>query len=310
MIRFLSLILIFSACGKQGDIPKTSPVIAFVNGVSIKEDELRSQLNLEKTKFDDKTYREPARFDRLKNEMLDRLIRNRVIIEWGMKEGIMLTEEELALGMDDLKKGYTPREFELMLEEKNVPLSKWRDMARDELHVQEIIREKLGGAAQVSPGEIQQYYQSHLEEFAKPEMVLVRHIVTDTEEKAKELRHKVMAGENFAKMAIMHSLSPDRSKGGELGPFARGTHPKEFDTCFNLLPGEVSPVIKSPYGFHLFKLIEKNPKGSSSLAEARQEIASHLAQEKLRKEYDAWFEEIKAGSQIQVIEEELDKMVP
>lgn len=307
-LLYFFLIFSFFACGPKGEKPQAPLVLAFVNGNSIKEDELRFHLNLEK--FDDKTYRQSDRFDAFKKEILDRLIRNHVIIEWGMKQGIMLTDEELARGMEEMKKGYTAREFERMLEEKNIPLIKWRNMSEEELHVEKIIHETLGKNAVVSQAEIQNYYHTHLNDFAEPESVRVRHIVTDTPEKASELRQKIMAGENFAKMAIMHSLSPDRSQGGELGPFHKGTYPKAFDICFDLQPGEISPVITSPYGYHIFKVIEKKPKGVRSLEEASQEIASHLAQEKLRKGFDAWYAKIRSEAQIQVIEEELEKVKP
>lgn len=302
---------ILTSCLARKEQPGLPAVVAFVNGQSIKEDELLFRIDLERAKYDEEIFAKPERFERLKKEILDRMIENRVLIDWGEKNGIVLTTEETAHGLEDLKKGYTGQEFEWMLEEKNIPVTRWRAMAEETLWVQKILKETLYPAVKVDKSDIQAYYNGHPDEFREEEKVRVRQIATDTEERARELSARLKQGENFAKLAMMHSISPDRSKGGDLGFFARGTYPKEFDdACFSLNIGEISPIVKSPYGFHLFKLIDRKPAGIRNLTEVFSQIESRLLQLRLGERYKAWKEDILAQSQIQIVEDALEKIKP
>src|SRR5205823_4436502 len=66
---------------------------------------------------------------------------------------------------------------------------------------------------------------------------------------------------------------PDGGRGGDLGWFARGTMPKVFDeACFSLKPGQVSGVMQSSYGYHLFKLLGRRPAKKRSLDEVQKEV--------------------------------------
>lgn len=75
----------------------------------------------------------------------------------------------------------------------------------------------------------------------------------------RDLRERIEAGEEFAELAGRYSEDPgSASQGGDLGWQKRGTFVPEFEAAvFNLKPGELSPVIKSPFGYHLIQLIDR-----------------------------------------------------
>ena len=248
-------------------------------------------------------------FRALKKEVLYRMIENRIIIDWGSKKGVALFDKDVAEGLAGLKRGYTDKEFEMMLEEKKIPLLKWRQMAEEIILVEKVSKEVLSKKVAVSDREVSAWYKEHPAEFRTEERVHVRHIVTDTPEKAKTLHDRILKGENFAKLAINHSLSPDRSNGGDLGYFSRGTHPKEFDdVCFSLKPGQVSPVVKSPYGYHIFKLLDKSRPTQIPLEEVAPRIKGLLIKDRAKRARASWLDEIKQGAQIQVLEESLEQL--
>jgi len=78
-------------------------------------------------------------------------------------------------------------------------------------------------------------------------------------EKLRDLRRRVMQGENFATLAILYSEDPgSAAKGGEIGFFGRGELYPEYEAAaFKLKEGEVSEVIESKAGFHIIQLIER-----------------------------------------------------
>jgi len=107
----------------------------------------------------------------------------------------------------------------------------------------------------VDQGEIQRYYDLHKSEFFLPERVEVSQILLPTEAKAVEVwdKAKLVSAEGFRDLAITESIGPEASEGGVMGIFQKGQLPQEWETViFSLHEDEVSPVIESSYGFHIF----------------------------------------------------------
>jgi peptidyl-prolyl cis-trans isomerase C len=298
-----------SSCTPHKQKISAPQVLAFVNGVSILENQLKHRLYLEKAKFDDEALQDKDLLDSLKTEILNQMVRNKAIVEWGRKRNITLTSQELAEGLEAIKKGYTDKAFESFLSERGIPFSEWRLMAEEKILSKKIIDTQVYDPINVTAKEVGQYYEQNKNNFKKGESVRARHIVTDTREKAEKILQLLAGGESFTKAAIMHSVSPDRSNGGDLGYFTKGTYPKEFDeTCFKLEPGKLSHIIKSPYGYHLFRIIDKKPAHTSTLEEVYPQIYSLLAKNKMTTAYEVWLDSVLKESQIQIIEENLKQM--
>ena len=169
---------------------------------------------------------------------------------------------------------------------------------------------ELGAELKVSLSEVSRYYYKHRADYNVAERVRVRQIVTDSIDKANDLHKRLKLGENFAKMAVNHSLSPDRAQGGDVGYFVRGTFPKEFDeACFKLRKGELSPVVKSDYGFHIFKLLNKKPAGRKKLEEVAAQINQKLFEEKLKKKYDPWMQKVRSEVKVEIQKEVLQNFI-
>ena len=81
-----------------------------------------------------------------------------------------------------------------------------------------------------------------------------KHILVETEEKAKEIKEKINNGLSFEDAAKEFSSCPSSSQGGDLGSFTRGRMVPEFeDAAFSLEVGEVSEPVKTQFGYHLIK---------------------------------------------------------
>jgi parvulin-like peptidyl-prolyl isomerase len=116
--------------------------------------------------------------------------------------------------------------------------------------------EKIG----VTDEEVKDYYELHKREFLRPERVRVSQILLKTEGKAVEVLEKVKItnGEGFREIASKESIGVEASKGGEMGLFEMGQLPFEMEkVVFALKVGEISPVVESSYGYHIFRLDEK-----------------------------------------------------
>jgi len=108
--------------------------------------------------------------------------------------------------------------------------------------------------------EMQRYYDLHKSEFFLPERVEVSQVLLPTEAKAMEVwdKAKLASAEEFSALATSESIGPEASRGGEMGVFQKGQLPQEWEEpIFSLREGEVSPVVESSYGFHIFRVDKK-----------------------------------------------------
>lgn len=131
-----------------------------------------------------------------------------------------------------------------------------------------------------SAQEIARYYQEHRQEFARPERVRLRQILTEDRAMAERALQEVAAGVDFAEVARKLSRDPSASSGGYQGELSRDDLPPAFaDVIFALKPGEVSRIVPADYGFHLFQVVARAPAEVVPLDAARGEVAATLRQQ-------------------------------
>ena len=149
---------------------------------------------------------------------------------------------------------------------------------------------------QVEEEEIQEYYSEHKREFLLPERVKVSQILLPSEEKAVEILESLKDGdpENFRKLAKAQSVGVEASRGGEMGVFAMGQLPEEMEKAiFALKEGEVSPVLESSYGYHIFRLDSRYEPELISLDRASSSIEVKILSQKVKNRISQHIENLK-----------------
>jgi peptidyl-prolyl cis-trans isomerase D len=153
------------------------------------------------------------------------------------------------------------------------------------------IRERIS----VSAEDIQRHYEDNQQQYSTPEQVRASHILFKTEGKddaavkkqAEEVLAKVKApGADFATLANQYTEEEvGKTRGGDLDFFERGRMAKEFeDAAFALQPGEISGVVKSPFGYHIIKVTDRKPASKRSLEEVRAQIEDQIKWERAQNE--------------------------
>jgi len=90
-----------------------------------------------------------------------------------------------------------------------------------------------------------------------PNQVHCSHILVKTEQEAKNILERLSKGEKFTNIAREVSLCPSGKRGGDLGTFGRGKMVKEFENAaFALQKGQLSPIVKTKFGYHIIKRLE------------------------------------------------------
>ncbi|MGE5790729.1 MAG: peptidylprolyl isomerase, partial [Syntrophaceae bacterium] len=101
----------------------------------------------------------------------------------------------------------------------------------------------------------------------------------------------------------------EAAKGGDLGVFTRGVMPEVFDRIvFSLPEGKTSKVVKSPYGFHLFKVLRKEKGRWIEFADVKEKIKTDLAKGREEQEFRKWLDALKSEAKIRIDEERLKQV--
>ncbi|MCC7237661.1 MAG: peptidylprolyl isomerase [Bryobacterales bacterium] len=152
------------------------------------------------------------------------------------------------------------------------------------LRVDRLLDRLFTSASRPKPKESQEFYKRHRDHFRRPPMVQASHIVKNVTQASDEpaaleaiekVRQALGQGRAFAEVA--DECSDCSGQGGMLGWFTRGQMVEEFDEIvFNLQPGEISPVFRTEFGYHIAQLHDRKPGGLLPFEEVREEIEQEL----------------------------------
>lgn len=297
-------------CTSQGvESSKKAVVVARVNGSEITLVHFTDALALLESVADGVSPDEPAPDDSLetgelrllKEEVLNELIEEELILQYAAKNGLLVNEEELGDGEKAARSDFEGTSFDDFIASKYGSLTAWRVGLKRTLLITKVIDSIKARAPEVGDGEAESYYKENIKKYQVPEQVRALMIVLPTKEEANAAL-KRLKKENFKELAKELSKGPEALRGGDLGFFGIGDMPGEFeDAVFSLKKGKTSKVIESPYGFHIFKLVEKKKGRKLSYKDVKDKIMASLAHEKAEMEYVEWILKEKQGAEIEML---------
>lgn len=256
-------------------------VIAIVNDEALTQYDVNEQMRgvLAQMKAQKVT---PPTQDVLEKQLLDRLITERVLMQYAKESGIRIddTQVERTIARIAQDNKLTPEEFRKAVEREGVVFTKYRDDIRKEMIIQRLRDREVEGRVSVSDAEVDlflatldaqsggdiEYRIAHIlvlvPEQATPEQIEGR--VRRVEEAMRQLR----SGGDFGQVAASFSDAPDALQGGNLGWRAPARLPTIFaDPVRSLKPGQISGVLRSASGFHIVKLYETRSRKDPTVVE-------------------------------------------
>jgi len=152
----------------------------------------------------------------------------------------------------------------------------------------------------VSEKEMREYFDKS-NQFYKKEKVRALHIMVESEEEIREIQKEIRRKQkSFSDLAKEYSLGPEGIQGGDLGYFEAGQMPEEFDDIFKLKINKVSDIIRTPYGFHLFKVVGKVQEKKMEFEESKSSIKNVLLKNLQDKAFQEWLLELKRNARIDI----------
>ncbi len=175
-----------------------------------------------------------------------------------------------------------------------------------ELHVEAVLDMVSGEFGSVSDTEVSLFYYMNLQRFVVPEIRTGRHILVtineDTQENSRAASWKKISmiekrltskPDRFEEQALKHSECPTSLKGGLLGQVKSGVlYPEVESALFLLSPGELSPVVESPLGFHLVRCDAIQPESTAPLPQVQEKLKKSLENRKRKQEQRRWLNQL------------------
>jgi peptidyl-prolyl cis-trans isomerase C len=266
LIYFIIVLFFFSwflGCEKKGEKGLGGKELVRINNVSISLEEFRQMSEKQPLEGKMRLLNEKGLRDFLDNYVITR----EVLYQEGKQKGLD-KNKEIVVKVEDFKRAMV---------------------------IEALLEEVLKGKGEVSESEIQKYYKENEDRFTEPREIKIRHIVVNSEPVLKEVLTKLARGESFEKLASTYNVDKSREDGGDLGYIRRGQLAPSFaqfeEAAFSLRKkGEISEVVKTPFGYHLIQLAERRGTALRPFDQVKEKIRFFL-QEKMRQ--DAYLEYVK-----------------
>jgi parvulin-like peptidyl-prolyl isomerase len=212
-----------------------------------------------------------------------------------------------------------PGAYERQLKVAGVTPEKFRADVIERAISEHVTEREVKAKIEIPAARLREFYQTNRARFEMPETLRVAHILlaaidpatrrelpTDKKLEKRALADKVLAraraGEDFAALAKEFSDDPGtKDKGGELR-LARGQDAPEFEgAAASLAIGQISGVVVTAYGFHILKLLERQPPKTLEFAEVEARIREVLTAEEMEKQMPAYLDQVKQEAGVQII---------
>jgi parvulin-like peptidyl-prolyl isomerase len=206
-------------------------------------------------------------------ELLVGAVDELLLIQRGRELGLHLGDEQFRQVVANIRKEQgleDEAKFQAALKQENMTMDDLRNQLERQMLIEQVQRQEVGSKLTITEAEARQYYANHPKEFTDPASVTLREIFVEVagdtkgvnvaqdeqaQKKAADARERLLKGEDFAKVASELSDSPSKTNGGLIGPFNRtDMSPQLQQMVDKMKPGDITPVIRTPKGYQVFKL--------------------------------------------------------
>jgi peptidyl-prolyl cis-trans isomerase C len=243
---------------------------------------------------------------------LRELIVSALLTQYAADHKIIVTDEEKEKEFDRVRKSYPDDlTFRASLTTEGQTLDEWKARLSQSVLERKVFANLTPTTSTIEKTaelEARKYYESHSAEFDRPAEIHLQQILVAKEDDAERISHALKAGGvSFASMAKKYSLSPDAVDGGDVGYIAKGVV-AAFDGAFNLKPGQLTGVVKSSYGFHIMKVLDKRPAGRLPFEKVKERLLREALGKKQQATFDQWLEGAVKAAKIERNDTLLDRI--
>ena len=225
--------------------------------------------------------------NRVRRQALDALIEEKLMDREVKKAGIKVTPREVEAVIDDVKKQnkVTQEGLERALAVEGITFEQYKTQIERKILRTKLVQWSVKVEPKASEKQLREFYEQNAERYRTPETLRPAHIlfgipreapsekVQEVRKKCQEVLDRIRKGEDFGEMALLYSQDPSAKDRGDLGYFKKGELLPAFEKEFNRLRvGEVGGIIRTEFGFHLIKLLDRRGGTPMPFEEAKAQV--------------------------------------
>lgn len=286
-----------------------SPVIVEINGDAEHQAAFERFVKARLSDFTSQNTLTQADNDQLRSKLLDEFVQRQLIVQEADKKKIEPTDDEIRTALEAQHKQTsgasaassgnpeTPEPATLESSERRIEI--YNDLITLKFYRTEVLKD-----IKVTPQEIEQYYNDNKAVYQGKNGFYVREIrVSDEAEAEKVYRQSLAKSGDFAVLAKEHSKAPTAASGGLIYYEAQQLPPVLEQAITPLKVGSISRVVKSNYGFHIFKLEQRGE--AQPLDKVRKEIEDKLLSQKNQALIEEFNKRALSGAKIKIHKDKL-----
>jgi len=274
---------------------RTAPanVAAEINGRPITNEDLEKQYKLQFPTPPAEVSEEQVQAQKM--EILRVMIDNEIMLQRAEKQSLMALDSEVEKKYTEVKTPYTQEDFQKQLDSRKITVEELKKQFRRDLSIEKLMNKEISSHVSITDADVTSFYNKNKAQFnlATPQVHLAQILVTpgpDTDaqnlksdnaqteaqavQKIENIIARLKQGEDFAMIAQSFSEDAETAaNGGDMGFIAESAleqaHVELRKMISSMKPGQVSPPVRTPEGFRIFKLITKEPSGQRELNDPR-----------------------------------------
>ncbi len=250
--------------------------------------------------------------------LLELLITSKLIDLEIEGKGIVITDADVDNYIDQVRQQNKLSEAQLeeALRQQGLDRETYRVQVRDEMRRAQLINREIRGKVNITPEEVERYYEAHLDDYEKDPEVTISHImlrlaadapddeVERVQARAAEIHDRLDRGESFEELARELSEDPAAESGGKLGTFRQDTMLDALNEASRDLDvGEYSDPVRSEVGLHIVRVDERSTDTHQPLASLADDIKERLYNEALEERYKRWLtDDLRQRHHVEILE--------
>ncbi len=249
-----------------------------------------------------------------------------LLVQRGRELGYVMTDDQFKGVLDNIKKDNnidTDEKFQEALKQEGMTLADLRRQLEKNMLETRVQQNEVLAKISVTEDEARAFYDAHKNEFTTPSELTLREILIAVptsdrgvnvaqddaaKSKAEDVRHRLLSGEPFARLAGEVSEAASKANGGLIGAVKVDELAPALQTMLGKMkPGDISEVIRTQRGYQILTLESRTETKVKTFDEARQDISDRIADEKRRGETQKYLEKLRGAATITWHNDELKK---
>jgi parvulin-like peptidyl-prolyl isomerase len=235
----------------------------------------------------------------MKNDLLERLIEDRLILQEAKKNNISTDQNRIKARINEIRQHYaTDADFQNELKKQGLVQADIETKISDQMLMYDIIDQKIRKLIIIRPDEVTDFYNNNKKDFLSGEQRELRVITFDNKDLANTFYSDLKSGQKLEDLASRDQLTVDK-----LNVTHRGEFKKEIeDIIFKLNLSETSEPLALDSKFYIFELEKIIPSKQLTLSEVQDKIHAYLFEKKMQEELTKWLDELKKQSYIKILQ--------